>query len=108
MIEAWFEIEQAKYVSMVAFSALVALLSPLIAKGAYRSLVLTIWLSLAGLGFVLLALTGIAHLVQQPPYVVETLFKGGITLSIAFSVSLIGVLRSYREAEHRKILAHDL
>ena len=108
MIEAWFEIEQAKFVSLVALSALVALLAPLISKGLHRSFVLSIWLTLAGIGFVLLTLTGIAYVVEQPLYVTETLFKGGITLSIAFSISLIGVLRGYREAEHIKITAHDL
>lgn len=108
MIEAWFELEQTQYVSLVALSALVALLAPLIKKGLHRSFVLSIWLTLAGTGFTLLALTGIAYVGDQPWYVTETLFKGGITLSIVFSISLIGVLRGYREAEHVRITAHDL
>jgi len=108
MIEPWFELAQAKYVSLVALSALVALLTPLIAKGAYRTFVLSVWCSIAGFGYLLLTLTGLAYASDQPPYVIETLFKGGITLSVAFTGSLIGVLKSYREAELRRIMAHDL
>lgn len=108
MIEAWFEPEQAKYIALVAFSALVALLAPFISKGVHRTLVFSVWLTLASLGFVLLSLALVAQLTDQPAYIAQTLFKGGISLFIAFSISLYGVAQGYREAELRKITAHDL
>ncbi len=108
MIEAWFEVEQARYVTLVALSALVALLAPFISKGVYRPFVMSVWMTLAGIGFVLLTLAAIAYSTGQPSHVVSTLFKGGIALSIAFSVSLFGVKKGYRDAELRKMTAHDL
>ena len=56
MEEAWFQVEQSKYVTLVAFSALVALLSPLISKGTHRTFVISVWMGFAGIGALLLGL----------------------------------------------------
>lgn len=108
MIEPWFDAENARYIALVAFSALVALLSPFITKGIHRNLVYSVWFVFAGIGVILLSLALVAHLTGQPGYVAETLFKGGISLTVAFSGSFIGVFQGYRDAELRKIAAHDL
>ena len=108
MEEAWFQVEQSKYVTLVAFSALVALLSPLISKGTHRTFVVSVWMGFAGIGAVLLGLALVAYLSGQPEHVTSTLMRGGFPLIIAFGISFIGVLKGYREAEMRKVMAQEM
>ena len=108
MIEAWFNPEQAQYFTIIAFTAFVALLSPAIQKGRYRNLVFATWYAFIGLGIVLLATASIALIGGQPEHVVRPLVSGGIALTAAFGISLVGVFRAYRRAEYRQVVAQDL
>ena len=99
MIEAWFNQEQSQYISMVAFSALVVFITPLIKKGTHQIFVLAVWFSFITMGIVFLMFSGIAYLKNQPPHVYLPLFFGGSSLCVTFGITLFSVFHGYRKVK---------
>ena len=108
MIEAWFSPEQGQYISLVAFSAFVALLAPSIQKGRFRTAVYATWASFLGIGAILVAVGLLALSLDQPQYVLSPLLSGGVALTLAFGLSFKKVIDAYRQAEYRQVVAQDL
>jgi hypothetical protein len=107
-VNPWFSPDAGRWFALLSLLSLLALSVPLIMQGRSKALVLGGFAAALALGIVLLAAAGVAALSGQPGHVSGTLGIGGVVLTVVFASILPVVVKGYREAEHRKMLARDM
>jgi hypothetical protein len=104
----WFTPEVSRWFALFSLLSLLAFAAPWIARGQHKTLITTLYAVALGIGCVLLGLSVVARIVEQPVHVIRPLTLAGVVLTVIFGV-MIGVVRAgYAQAEERKMLAMDM
>ena len=104
----WFSPEAGRWFALFALFALFGAATPLIVKGIYKKLVISIVFASIALGAALIALSFVARAVEQPVHVIRPLMVSGFVLVFVFGTMFVVVRQGYAQAEQRKILARDM
>lgn len=108
MTEPWFPAGDAVWFAAVGALGLTALAAPVILKGWHRATITGLWSTIIALGGIMFAAGLVAWQSGQPIHVTLPLLVTGGAVAIAYAISLVFVLRIYRQAEQRKVAAREL
>lgn len=106
--EPWFSAGAAGWFSATGLLGLTALAAPFIIKGRYKATITWLWSAIIVIGLALTLAGFVAWRQHQPVHVTLPLLVTGAAIATAYAFSLIFVLRTYRQAEQRRVAAREL